>query len=515
MKPDDILLENFATTDVSPGTYNVHAYTYVNNNSNCAGTPYRNLGTYTFQANKTTYIGLYPMYLPMLHENSTRNSIITTRNNSTSYRTKTETTFVRDTGLVSTNYDRTDDLAPRAHGVFSPPSLSLPGSARVVGSQDEAVGAQIEYCSGSYCAPAGYSGITAELGVGTRGWEKTGTTIYVPLVKNKFNSRSSEIYITNVGTDTAEFTVTYYAQNGTSYNGGNHLWQLDQTGFLTANGRAPEGTYYSARIVSTNGQPLAVVVLEGDGYPPASRPAMYNGFSAGHTTLYAPVIKNEFPNTGTPSESTSGITVQNTTGSTATVTAQYYNDAGGLVETVSNIVIPPYSPYVLYPDPGNPAAPSLPLNFSGSARISSDRNIVGQVSESNGHIGGGRRMMSNLALGDATSRTAVFPLWYNHHTVGGRDWVCGVNVRHAGSSGQTTVTARWYNGSGGYVCELSKTLLNPNDIETFYNESCPVSQGSLVLESSSQNIVAVASCADSAHNNFVNDIVLTMNGSNR
>lgn len=505
MNPDDILAENFATTDVSPGSYSIAAY-----NNNCSGSLYRNLGTYTFQANKTTYIGLYPMYMPLLRESSTRNSTIFTRNNSTSFTTNVATTFVRSPGSVSNNHHQTNNLPPHDHISIPLPSSNFFGSARVLGSQDEVVGAQIEYCSGSYCEPAGYSGITAELGVGTKGWEIAGTTIYLPLVKNQYLNRTSEIYVTNVGTDNVSFTVTYYDTAGNSYGGGTHSLAFDATKSIRILNSAPQNAFYSARIVSLNGQPLAVAVLEGDGNPPSSRPAIYNGFSAGHTTLYAPIVKKEYPNMGTPSESTTGITVQNITASTATVTAYYYNDDGGLVATI-NFQVPPYSPYVLY----NPPDELVPTDFLGSVRLDSNRNIVGQMSESNITVNGGRRMMSSLALGNAASRTIAFPLWYDHYTVGGRDWVYGVNVRHAGSSGATTVTARWYNASGSQVCSLAQTLDNQHDITTFYNESCPASIGSLVLESASQNIVAVASCADSAKNNFVDDNVQTVNGSNR
>ncbi len=64
--PDDLLGENFGTTDVSPGTYHLYAYEYALNTP-CGQTQlYRDLGSYTFTANRTTYIGLYPSWLPAL-----------------------------------------------------------------------------------------------------------------------------------------------------------------------------------------------------------------------------------------------------------------------------------------------------------------------------------------------------------------------------------------------------------------------------------------------------------------
>jgi hypothetical protein len=43
--PDDILLENWRTTDVAPGTYHLYA-------KNLDGTVYEDLGTHTFVAEK-------------------------------------------------------------------------------------------------------------------------------------------------------------------------------------------------------------------------------------------------------------------------------------------------------------------------------------------------------------------------------------------------------------------------------------------------------------------------------
>jgi len=64
--PDDLLHENFGTTDVSPGTYHLYTHNYVDETA-CGSTPlYRDLGNHTFAAGKVTYVGLYPSWLPFL-----------------------------------------------------------------------------------------------------------------------------------------------------------------------------------------------------------------------------------------------------------------------------------------------------------------------------------------------------------------------------------------------------------------------------------------------------------------
>jgi hypothetical protein len=63
--PDDILYENFGTTDVSPGTYTLHANA---RSRGCGATPHDyELGSnHTVTAGRVTYIGLYPSWLPFL-----------------------------------------------------------------------------------------------------------------------------------------------------------------------------------------------------------------------------------------------------------------------------------------------------------------------------------------------------------------------------------------------------------------------------------------------------------------
>ena len=68
--PDDLLYENFGTTDVTPGTYHLYAYEYVANSACGQTTLKRDLGNHTFTANRTTYIGLYPSWLTVLRPSS-------------------------------------------------------------------------------------------------------------------------------------------------------------------------------------------------------------------------------------------------------------------------------------------------------------------------------------------------------------------------------------------------------------------------------------------------------------
>lgn len=88
--PDDILVENWGTTDVLPGTYHLYAR-YPN------GTLYRDLGNHTVRAGETTYVGLYPIYLPGVRNSGGWTSSITVRNNSATDTAQVNTTFSTNT----------------------------------------------------------------------------------------------------------------------------------------------------------------------------------------------------------------------------------------------------------------------------------------------------------------------------------------------------------------------------------------------------------------------------------
>jgi len=64
--PDDYYLENFGTVDINPGIYHLYAYEYQIPDDVCGATPLiKDIGWYTFSQNMTTFVGLYPVYIPL------------------------------------------------------------------------------------------------------------------------------------------------------------------------------------------------------------------------------------------------------------------------------------------------------------------------------------------------------------------------------------------------------------------------------------------------------------------
>ncbi len=134
--PDDLLVENWGTTDVTPDTYAIHTcsntYPYL-----CACSNPVPMGTYTVEAGRVTYVGLFPVWLPYIRGNYNNwNSPITVRNNSGGYRAQVNTTFFNTDGTV--NRQRTDYINSWASLTFNPPN-NFTGAALIVSSEDVGV----------------------------------------------------------------------------------------------------------------------------------------------------------------------------------------------------------------------------------------------------------------------------------------------------------------------------------------------------------------------------------------
>lgn len=493
--PDDILHENFGTTDVAPGTYFLYA---ANRATGCGGAHVYDLGNHTFSADRVTYVGLYPFWLPVVKPSTSLwDAQIFIRNHASGWDSVSYTTFYRK--YVEEQLNRTTDSQGTAVVADEP---HFAESAIVVPNQDSSV-VVVANRDGQ---PAGYSGISAthikDSVIVSPGWERPGSTLYVPLVKDSWVGRSSQIYITNVGMRDTQIDVSYYTNTGTIYPAQQNLTLRpnDRT-HLNPTTYVPNNGFYSAKITNNSGynQPLAAVVLEqGTTTSSAGWPAMYNAFSSGGTTLYAPLIKKNYAG------NTTGITLQNISSSTANFEARYYDMDGNQQGQTVTGSIPANGPFVLY----NPS--QIPDGFLGSVRITATNgSLVGQMSEGNGD--GGLRLMSNLALGGTD--TIHLPLWYDNYAVGG-SWMSGVNVRNTYSASHV-ITATWYNQNGTPVHTQTATLINSNDTHNFYDTSLTNFIGSVVITSNTDRPVVAVSNARNWAGTAGTDVVFAFNGSNR
>jgi len=188
--------------------------------------------------------------------------------------------------------------------------------------------------------PAGTTSITAFNGRGSAGWEVAGPTLYVPLVKDNWVDRRTQIYVTNTGVKETTIDVKYYNTSGGFYPPPGN----PQTLVLPPNVRkpldpwnyTPDNGIYAAVIsnVAGSSESLAAVAKEEDSASPYDAPALYNAFSIGSTTLYAPLVKKNHAG------NTSGITLQNVGDVDANFTAYYYDMNGALQGSVSGTIEP-------------------------------------------------------------------------------------------------------------------------------------------------------------------------------
>ncbi len=301
LNSDDIFVENFATTDVTPGTYSLVAKQW----NGQQWVDYKQLGTHTFTVGKITYVGLYPNYLPDVRAIGGWDAKIVIHNPSGSRTAQVVTTFFEGSaGLVS--FQRTDLIGPRRTLTVSPPG-GLLGSALVVGSEPLAVVVESTH-AGNTIATA-YSGITAP-----------STTAYQPTV---YNSSTNRTVLTahNAGISPTPMTarVTYYSTTGASY--GPYTYPLE----LHANWQdeAPPPGLDEGGAVLMAPESLAVAGrVEWYTNDVRTRASSYSGATTGRTQLYAPSIyRTKFD--ATTWNILSGVRLQNVTANTVSVTLNF------------------------------------------------------------------------------------------------------------------------------------------------------------------------------------------------
>jgi hypothetical protein len=352
---DDLLVENFGTTDVQPGIYHLYAR-YPN------GTLYEDLGNHTFVTGRTTFIGLYPAFLPDIMENYYGwNSSIIVRNNSSSKTAQANTTFVWDDGNVPTQ--KTDYIAPQHTVVVDFPGTCFYclGSSLAVGSQDQAVIVENRYSGGDYgdgSAAVAYSAF----GAGS-------ATMYLPYAvyypdpdtHGEPFVQYSRFTVQNTATAAASLELKYINRDGvTDFTRFDTLLanssrtydlrspagavpDLRQTNYYNAQCGTPAGCNWTGavKVTSTNGQLITAVLTNYWRWYVAA----YNGASGGAQQVFAPSVERRCTDCNPAAGSWQGFSitiVQNLGSSNANVTLRYLNATTGNEDlTISGQTITP------------------------------------------------------------------------------------------------------------------------------------------------------------------------------
>jgi len=423
LKPDDILVENWGTTDVTPGRYHIT----LSNGSD--------MGWHDVQAGRITYVGLYPVWLPYVRNNSNGwISTITVRNNSSTFRAQVNTTFINSDGTV--RQQRTDWINANASATLVSPN-DFSGSAIVVSSEDVTVVAREERNN----ELNEYNGILAS--GGSPGWEQVGSTLYAPFIKNHRTGRSSSLFVANVGLTATDANVQFYdILSGVPAGFTTIPLAINSSALVGPDSCSSASNRCSAKITSSNGQPLAIVIRERDDATTEYR-ATSNAFSAGGTSNFAPLVKKNF---GTPLQTT-GLVIQNIGTQPTDVSAACYSTSGTYYACGTYNGLPPNATVIF-------GVTTLPDGFLGSAVVSSSgqQPIVTLIYET----GGSFQQVTNAPLSGST--VAYASELYGSRTQDGQTWNSGLTIQNTSSTSTANVTVTYYYASGQQAGQWSSQI---------------------------------------------------------
>lgn len=191
------------------------------------------------------------------------------------------------------------------------------------------------------------------------------TTAYAPVIMNAYYGYDTALVVQNMGSATANVTITY-SDAGTTSDWTGTIAPGAAISHYTPVFNVPAGALVGAKIVSTNSQPLAVIVNEQTVY---NRAGTYTGFAAGSTGASAPVVMKGYYLWN------SSITCQNVGSAAATMTIQYAGVSGTYSPVGGGTV--PVDGVGLFYQPADITA----ADWIGSATISSDQAVVCVVNQ--------------------------------------------------------------------------------------------------------------------------------------
>lgn len=467
---DDILGENFATTDISPGTYHLYAYDYVGTNTcNDPNNQILDLGNYTFKTGEATYIGLYPVYLPdVRQETGNWNSYIQIRNNHSSDSTQAIVTYFDSGGWV--NKQETLTIPKQGNARAYPPN-NFGGSVLIVADQDIAATVVQEMLSGY--------GAGAYTGVG-----KPDKQAFVPLVHRNNVGWYSYINIQNASNRENNVEIDFF--RSTEGQDCTKNFTLPPYGVQRIN---TDSSNYNCLEASTGGKFVGSAHIAAE-YPVAVSNTQYTTGTTGYhriimsSSATQPATAHEIPliqnnNYGY----LSGMVLQNSDTTTMSMpTVTYYPASGGSnCGTQSLSSISSYKSIVVLPIP--PTSGTNCTSSVVSAAFPTNRIGLGQVNQ--------LKNQSDQASGyEATTnvtKTAIAP-WVVRNWNG---WGTGIQIRNT-ENGSATATISLYNSSGSLATSWAFNL-SPYSTYTISDSQFSGSSfdGSAVISANRKIAVAV------------------------
>jgi hypothetical protein len=302
--------------------------------------------------------------------------------------------------------DAGDDRLPSGfHGsVVVSSDVKVVAIGYVANSQNGTVGTADGHAGGNYAA---------------MGADQAAGELFFPIAKHNFAGNTVAYYVQAAGSDASNVEITYTMNDGNTYTEiadipANRMHMYDP-----ANAGVPSTSCYpadtsrclgSARVVAGSGQVVGVALEFGHAASPATFLGSTRAFVASdyYTTTLVPVFKHDWFGNW------SGLAVQNTTGSTATVDAAFTivgsTVAGvdpGKVYTENDLEIPPNGQLVFSKFRANLGG--MPAGTVGSVKLTSDQPLVAVHNESK--VSGAQILSSyNCFSPNNATQTAAAPL---------------------------------------------------------------------------------------------------------
>lgn len=308
------------------------------------------------------------------------------------------------------------------------------------------------------CLPAGWVGgavVTSSQNIVTVGRPHVGSevmtydgfasgsaTSYLPMLfKNAFGGAyNAAFYIQNVhDLNTANVTIKYYNDAGIlNCTVTDTVAPLASKGYwLPSVGCLSNGWVGGVEVTST--QPIVTVARPHIG----SQVTTYNGFAAGSTAAYVPML---FKNAFSGGSYKAAFYVQNLDASnTANISIQYYNSAGTLNCTVTDSISPLASKGYWLPGLG-----CLSDGWVGGAIVTSSHPIV---TVGRPHIGEQVTTYPGFSTGNTS---AYLPMLFKDAFGGSYDSAVYIQNVHASSA--ASVTVNFYDTNGALSCTKTDTI---------------------------------------------------------
>jgi hypothetical protein len=270
--------------------------------------------------------------------------------------------------------------------------------------------------------------------------------VAAPLIFKDYRGWSTSLAVQNLGTAPTTVQVTYADASGATWSESATVAPLAAASFSQArSSMLPSEFLGSARIQSSNGQPLATVVTElhVDGSGMA-----YPGLTGGGERLNAPLVYKQYNGWDT------GIQLHNLSPVGGTVVIRY----PGTGATVESVPISPFGSATVY----QPANVQLPPGFAGSASIQGPpgSRLVGIVN----HVKRGTRAAMNYTIGIGPGAPATLGIPLVASDAGG--WTTGVQLQQTGV-GSSQVQVTFYREDGELALRVEETLPS-GGLRTFY-----------------------------------------------